>query len=149
MFGGFLGDPRRRAADLFLSLNNVLPNSYPLATANIETVLAEENYFARIIDYGIIAPRIAADLPFTPPTTSTSRGSLELSTDQYPVYAWPYEHRLGLADRPLPNGDRPRPGTRRTATGPTNGHAVSGFLERLDAAARRRRLRDCRRSGLR
>jgi hypothetical protein len=59
MIGRFLGDPRRRAADLFLSLQDVLPNSYPLAQASIETVLADENYFARIMDYGIIAPRIA------------------------------------------------------------------------------------------
>ena len=89
MFGRLLGDPRRRAADLFLSLQDVLPNAYPLMQASIETVLADENYLGRIIDYGIIAPRVpqlyraAADDLNEPRIT-------ELCTDEYPVYAWPY-----------------------------------------------------------
>ena len=90
--GRFLGDPRRRAADLFLSLQNVLPNSYPLAQATIETVLADENYLARIIDYGVIAPRIAPLYQSAADDLDEPR-IVELSTDGYPVYAWPYEHR--------------------------------------------------------
>jgi hypothetical protein len=90
--GRFLGDPRRRAADLFLSLQNVLPNSYPLALASIETVLAAENYLARIMDYGIIVPRIA-ELYRTAADDLDEPRIVELCTDEYPVYAWPYEDR--------------------------------------------------------
>jgi hypothetical protein len=92
VLGGLLGDPRRRAADLFLSLQNVLPDVYPLAQADIDAVLADENYFARVMDYGIIAPRIeflygaAAEDLGEPRIT-------ELCTEEYPVYAWPYEQR--------------------------------------------------------
>jgi hypothetical protein len=92
MIGRFLGDPRRRAADLFLSLQNVLPNSYPLALANIETVLAHENYLARIMDYGIIAPRIAQLYRSAADDLDEPR-IVALCTEEYPVYAWPYEHR--------------------------------------------------------
>ena len=92
MIGRLLGDPRRRAADLFLSLQNVLPNTYPLAQASIETVLADENYFARIMDYGIIAPRIAQLYRSAADDLDEPR-IVELCTDEYPVYAWPYEDR--------------------------------------------------------
>ena len=90
--GRFLGDPRHRAADLFLSLQNVLPDTYPLAQASIETVLADENYFSRIMDYGIIAPRIAQLYHYAAVDLDEPRIA-ELSTDDYPVYAWPYEDR--------------------------------------------------------
>ncbi|ONH32335.1 hypothetical protein BL254_21955 [Protofrankia sp. BMG5.30] len=91
VLGALLGDPRRRAADLFLSLQNVLPDRYPLEDLTIETVLAQENRLARIFDYGIISTRIellyryaAADLD--EPRVST------LCNGQCPVYAWPYEY---------------------------------------------------------
>ena len=90
--GSLLGDPRRRAADLFLSLQDVLPDAYPLAQASIETVLADENYFARIMDYGIIAPRIAELYRAAADDLDEPR-IVELCTDEYPVYAWPYEDR--------------------------------------------------------
>ncbi|HEY5979762.1 MAG TPA: hypothetical protein VIT41_09015 [Microlunatus sp.] len=91
VLGQVLGDPRRRAANVFLSLQNVLPTTYPLAQTDIETVLADENSLARIIDYGVIVPRIAqlydtaADLLDEPRVA-------DLCTDEYPVYAWPHEH---------------------------------------------------------
>jgi hypothetical protein len=92
MVGNLLGDPRRRAADLFLSLQNVLPDTYPLARTSIETVLADENYLARIMDYGIIAPRIAQLYRAAADDLDEPR-IMELCTDEYPVYAWPYEQR--------------------------------------------------------
>jgi hypothetical protein len=92
VLGRVLGDPRRRAADLFLSLQNVLPNVYPLASASIDTVLADENYLARIMDYGIIAPRIPQLYRHAADDLSEPRIT-ELCTDEYPVYAWPYEQR--------------------------------------------------------
>ena len=68
------------------------PTSYPLAQASIETVLADENYFARIMDYGIIAPRIAQLYRSAADDLDEPR-IVELCTDEYPVYAWPYEDR--------------------------------------------------------
>ena len=91
-FGPLLGDPRRRAADLFLSLQNVLPNMYPLARASIEVVLAEENYLARIMDYGVIAPRIGLLYRAVADDLAEPR-IVDLCTDDVPVYAWPYEDR--------------------------------------------------------
>ncbi|WP_250028854.1 hypothetical protein [Paractinoplanes maris] len=92
MLGGLLGDPRRRGADLFLSLKDVLPDAYPLEKVGIDKVLADENYLSRIIDYGVIAPRIpqlyehAADDLGEP-------GLAGLYRDEFPVYAWSYEER--------------------------------------------------------
>ncbi|GIJ57208.1 hypothetical protein Vau01_047240 [Virgisporangium aurantiacum] len=91
-FGRFLGDPRRRAADLFLSLQNVLPNTYPLMRAGIETVLADENYLARIMDYGVIAPRIDQLYRAAADDLDEPR-IVDLCSDNFPVYAWPYEER--------------------------------------------------------
>lgn len=92
MIGKLLGDPRRRAANLFLSLQNVLPDTYPLAQTGIETVLADENYIGRVIDYGIIAPRIPQLYRYAAEDLDEPR-IVDLCTDEYPVYAWPYEHR--------------------------------------------------------
>ena len=101
--GRFLGDPRHRAADLFLSLQNVLPDTYPLAEVGIDTVLADENYFSRIMDYGIIAPRIAPLYHAAAEDLDEPR-IVELCTDEFPVYAWPYEQRyVWRTDRsPIP-----------------------------------------------
>jgi hypothetical protein len=90
--GSLLGDPRRRGANLFLSLKDVLPDAYPLPKSGIETVLADENYLSRIMDYGIIAPRIpqlyrhAAEDLDEPDVAGLCNG-------EFPVYAWPYEQR--------------------------------------------------------
>jgi len=85
-----IGDPRRRAADLFLSLQNVLPAVYPLPATSIDEVLADEHYLARIFDYGVIAPRIevlylAAADDLAEPRLAT------LQDDGLPSYAWPVE----------------------------------------------------------
>jgi hypothetical protein len=69
----------------------VLPNAYPLAQASIETVLADENYLARVMDYGIIAPRIAELYRYAAADLDEPQIT-ELCTEEYPVYAWPYEH---------------------------------------------------------
>ncbi|MCO8273574.1 hypothetical protein M1L60_23545 [Actinoplanes sp. TRM 88003] len=92
VLGRLLGDPRRRGADLFLSLKDVLPDVYPLEKIGIDEVLADENYLSRIVDYGVIVPRIpqlcahAADDLGEP-------GLAGLCRDGFPVYAWPYEER--------------------------------------------------------
>jgi hypothetical protein len=90
--GRFLGDPRRRAADLFLSIQNVLPDKYPLGATTIDAVLAEENYLGRLFDYGVIVPRLELLYEHAADDLDEPRLS-ELCRDSSPVYAWPYEHR--------------------------------------------------------
>jgi hypothetical protein len=68
-----------------------------LAQASIDTVLADENYFARVMDsrvmdYGIIAPRIPLLYRAAAEVLDEPR-VVELCTDEFPVYAWPYEQR--------------------------------------------------------
>ena len=55
-----LGDPRWRGADLFLSLHNILPVRYPLDGVSISEILALENCAGRLIDYGVMMPRVQA-----------------------------------------------------------------------------------------
>lgn len=90
--GPLLGDPRRKAADLFLSLQNILPAEYPLADTSIDTVLADENYLGRVIDYGVIAPRLDLLYRFAADDLAEPR-VLDLCKGQSPVYAWPFENR--------------------------------------------------------
>lgn len=92
VLGRMLGDPRRRGADLFLSLKDVLPDAYPLEKVGIDKVLADENYLSRIVDYGVIVPRI----PQLYAHAAEDLGEPELAglcRDEFPVYAWPYEDR--------------------------------------------------------
>jgi hypothetical protein len=90
--GRLLGDPRRRAADLFLSMQNVLPDEYPLEESGIDVVLADENYLGRVFDYGVIAPRIELLYQFAADDLDEQRVT-DLCTEQSPVYAWPFEYR--------------------------------------------------------
>ena len=57
MLAPFLGDPRHGTAGAFLSLRHVLPDRYPL-DGEVEAYLAAENRLERMIDYGVIAPRL-------------------------------------------------------------------------------------------
>jgi hypothetical protein len=55
--GGLLGDPRLGMAGAFLSLSRILPARYP-ATDGVQAYVQAENNFGRILDYGVILPRI-------------------------------------------------------------------------------------------
>jgi hypothetical protein len=55
--GSILGDPRLGMAGAFLSLRRVLPDRYPLARS-LEDYLAEEQGLGRMLDYGVIVPRL-------------------------------------------------------------------------------------------
>ena len=87
-----IGDPRWRGADLFLSLRNILPNRYPLTGISIGEILDAENYAGRLIDYGVILPRMQALYDFTAADLDEPR-LLSLIQDGFPVYAWDYEDR--------------------------------------------------------
>src|SRR5215510_16093511 len=53
----FLGDPRLGMTSIFLSLSRVLPAEYPLRDG-VATYLDDELGFGRLIDYGVIVPRL-------------------------------------------------------------------------------------------
>lgn len=90
--GRLLGDPRFKAADLFLSLQNVLPDVYPLQDRRIDEILAQENRLARVFDYGVIAPRIELLYRFAADDLAEPRLA-GLQCDGAPSYAWPVELR--------------------------------------------------------
>jgi hypothetical protein len=52
-----LGDPRLGMAGAFLSLSHILPTRYP-ATDAVHSYVNAENNLGRLLDYGIILPRI-------------------------------------------------------------------------------------------
>jgi hypothetical protein len=52
-----LGDPRLGMAGIFLSLSRVLPAAYPL-TESVDVYLADELSFGRLLDFGVIWPRL-------------------------------------------------------------------------------------------
>jgi hypothetical protein len=82
-----LGDPRWRGADLFLSLHNILPDRYPLDRITVGEILDLENYAGRLIDYGVIVPRIEALFAFAAADLEEPR-LLDLIRDGLPAYAW-------------------------------------------------------------
>jgi hypothetical protein len=55
--GSILGDPRLGMAGAFLSLRRVLPDRYPL-DRDFDAYVADENSLGRLLDYGVIAPRV-------------------------------------------------------------------------------------------
>jgi|SRR5579859_2732558 len=87
--GRLLGDPRWRAADLFLSLRNILPDRYPLTDVSIGEILSAEHYLGRLIDYGVLLPRIRSLYAFAAADLGEPR-LLGFLQDGYPVYAWSY-----------------------------------------------------------
>ncbi len=90
--GRLIGDPRWRGADLFLSLHNILPDRYPLTGLSIDQILALENYTGRLIDYGVILPKMQALYEFAASDLDEPL-LLDLVRNGFPVYAWPYEDR--------------------------------------------------------
>jgi hypothetical protein len=90
--GRLLADPRWRGADVFLSLDPVLPDRYPLDGLSVHEILNAENYLGRLIDYGVILPRIRALYAHAAAELNEPR-LLDLLHDGWPAYAWPYDER--------------------------------------------------------
>jgi hypothetical protein len=82
-----LGDPRWRGADLFLSLHNILPDRYPLDGITLSEILVLENHAGRLIDYGVIVPRLQALFDWAAADLGEPR-LLGLIRDGLPAYAW-------------------------------------------------------------
>ena len=89
--GPLLGDPRRGMAGAFLSLRRVLPDRYPL-DGEVETYLVDENGLGRMLDYGVIAPRLQALYDWSAQELAVP-GLRELVRDGTPMYAWSYADR--------------------------------------------------------
>jgi hypothetical protein len=91
MLGPLLGDPRLGMAGAFLSLRRVLPDRYPLE-GGVEAYVVAENRFARMLDYGVIAPRLQALYEWSARELAVPR-LRELVRDGSPIYAWSYADR--------------------------------------------------------
>lgn len=89
--GRALGDPRLGMAGAFLSLRRVLPDRYPL-DADIEMYLERENGLGRVLDYGVIAPRLQALYDWSARELGLE-GLRELVRDGSPIYALSYSDR--------------------------------------------------------
>jgi hypothetical protein len=89
--GRILGDPRLGMAGAFLSLRRVLPDRYPLAS-DLDAYLADENSLGRMLDYGVIAPRMPRLYEWSAQELGHP-GLRELFRDGCPVYAWPHADR--------------------------------------------------------
>ena len=89
--GRVLGDPRVGMAGAFLSLGRVLPAHYP-AELDLETTLKIEHRLGRMLDYGVIAPKLQAlyDWSARELDIPALRG---LIRDGNPIYAWSYADR--------------------------------------------------------
>jgi hypothetical protein len=105
-----LGDPRLGMTGIFLSLSRVLPDEYPL-TGDVDSYLDDELGIGRLIDFGMIVPRLTQIYEWS----ARELGAPELLaclTDGVMTYAWPYELRdvwepkrtffVDLARRTLP-----------------------------------------------
>lgn len=85
-FARWLGDPRRDATGMFLSVSRVLPQNYPLED-ELAVYIADEHALGRLLDLGVIIPRLgalyrwSADELGVPELCGLVRGDT-------PAYAW-------------------------------------------------------------
>ncbi|MFJ9648310.1 hypothetical protein [Streptomyces sp. NPDC101206] len=91
VLGPPLADPRRRTVQMFLDLGRSFPIEYPVA-APIENTILDEHALARMLDYGLIAPRLPAVYDFSAASLEQPR-LRELLDDGVPAYAWPHSDR--------------------------------------------------------
>lgn len=86
-----LGDPRLGMTGIFLQLSRVLPDEYPLR-AGVRYYLGEEHGFARLVDFGMIVPRLRRLYEWSAAELSAP-GLLDCVRDGALTYAWPFEDR--------------------------------------------------------
>ncbi|MFJ6728450.1 hypothetical protein ACIQPQ_26495 [Streptomyces sp. NPDC091281] len=89
--GGPLGDPRLGMTGVFLSLGRVLPDRYP-SGKDLEFHLADEHRIARVIDYGVIRPRLQPLYEWSAREIGIPR-LVDLVREGNPVYVWEYADR--------------------------------------------------------
>ncbi len=93
-FGPVLGDPRLTITSIFVSLSRVMPDRYPL-TRDLQWYIDNEHGFGRILDLGMIQPRLgvlyswsAAELSIPELTTLIQGGVPTYSWDATDVAPW-------------------------------------------------------------
>jgi hypothetical protein len=89
--GPLLGDPRLAVTGIFLSLSRIVPDRYPLKR-DVHEYIAEENELGRMLDYGMIQPRLQRLYEWSAEELREP-GMLGLVREGSPVYAWPFENR--------------------------------------------------------
>ena len=89
--GRVLGDPRVGMAGAFLSLGRVLPVRYP-PEFDLDTALKLEHRLGRMLDYGVIAPRLQALYDWSAHELDIAE-LRSLIRDGSPIYAWSYSDR--------------------------------------------------------
>ncbi|MBL7498029.1 hypothetical protein I6A84_34650 [Frankia sp. CNm7] len=102
VLGRILGDPRLGMAGVFLSLGRVLPDRYP-PEEDLRVYLAEEHRLGRLLDYGVIQPRLQRLYEWSALELGLP-GLRGLVRDGNPIYAWSYadRHVWTLDDASLP-----------------------------------------------
>ncbi len=106
----FLGDPRLGMTGIFLQLSRVLPGEYPLS-GEVSYYLSNELGFGRLLDYGVIVPRLQQLYEWSA-RELRAPGLLNCLHEGTMTYAWPFEERgvwqprksfvLQMARRALP-----------------------------------------------
>ena len=89
--GPILGDPRLGMTGIFLQLSRVLPDEYPLGDG-ARSYLGDELGFGRLLDYGVIAPRLQQLYRWSAHEL-TAPGLLDCVRDGALTYAWSLEDR--------------------------------------------------------
>ena len=102
--GRLVADPRLGMAGVFLSLRRVLPNVYPL-DGDVEVYIADEQRLGRLLDYGVIVPRLQRLYEWSAEDLAEPR-LLGLVRDGSPIYAWPFDQRHVWRGSSLPRGAR-------------------------------------------
>ncbi|MFD6556135.1 hypothetical protein [Streptomyces sp. NPDC058398] len=91
--GPRLVDPRYRTVKWFLDLGRSFPSVYPVTLPTVDTIL-DEHAVARMLDYGVIAPRLSALYAFSAAALEEPRLMTFLDAG-VPAYVWT------AAERPL------------------------------------------------
>jgi hypothetical protein len=89
--GPLLGDPRLGMTGIFLQLSRVLPDEYPL-NDSVRSYLGDELGFGRLLDYGVIAPRLQQLYEWSAHELAAP-GLLDCIRDGALTYAWPVADR--------------------------------------------------------
>jgi hypothetical protein len=84
--GPVLGDPRLTITSIFVSLSRVLPDQYPL-TRDVQWYIDNEQKFGRILDLGMIRPRLGALYSWSAAELSMPE-LCTLVQDGVPTYSW-------------------------------------------------------------
>jgi hypothetical protein len=94
----WLGDPRRAMTGLFLSVSRVLPDLYPL-TGELDDYIADEHTVGRLLDLGVIAPRLTGLYRWSADELRID-GLRDLLRDGVPAYVWDPHDRAPWMPRP-------------------------------------------------